>query len=144
LFVERRIRRNDTAERHVLSAVFLCKLVHPMREIVADKSLVAYCGLYCGACGRYLRGRCPGCRENPNAGWCKVRTCSIDGGLSSCADCSEHTDPMACSKFNNVISRLFGFVFRSNRAACIAAIRDKGLEAFAGEMASRRAQSMPR
>ena len=43
-----------------------------MKEIVADPKLVAYCGLYCGACGAYLRGRCPGCIENYKATWCKV------------------------------------------------------------------------
>jgi len=32
-----------------------------MKEIIADEKLVAKCGLYCGACGAYLKGRCPGC-----------------------------------------------------------------------------------
>jgi hypothetical protein len=27
-----------------------------MKEIIADPQLVAHCGLYCGACGAYLRG----------------------------------------------------------------------------------------
>jgi hypothetical protein len=115
-----------------------------MRQIVADKNLIARCGLYCGACRRYLREQCPGCHENAKAGWCKVRTCCIDRQYASCADCSEHTDPMACGKFNNVISRLFGFVFRSDRAACVAAIRQNGPEAFASDMARRRTPSMPR
>ncbi len=31
-----------------------------MKEIVSDPKLVAYCGLYCGACKRYLQEKCPG------------------------------------------------------------------------------------
>ena len=115
-----------------------------MREIVADKKLVAYCGLYCGACRRYLAGGCPGCRENAKATWCAVRSCCTDHGFSSCADCAECTDPTTCKKFNNFVSRVFGFVFRSNRAKCIECIRKNGIEAFADDMAALRAQSMPR
>jgi len=28
-----------------------------LKPIVADKNLIAYCGLYCGACLSYLKGR---------------------------------------------------------------------------------------
>jgi hypothetical protein len=35
-----------------------------MKQIIADKNLVAYCGLYCGACNKYLDGKCPGCQKN--------------------------------------------------------------------------------
>jgi hypothetical protein len=115
-----------------------------MREIVADKNLVAYCGLYCGACGKYLHEKCPGCHENTKATWCAVRACCTERGYASCADCADHQNPKDCAKFDNVISRLFGFLFRSNRAACIACIRQRGIDAFATDMAARRAQSMPR
>jgi len=115
-----------------------------MREIVADKNLVAYCGLYCGACGSYLREGCPGCHDNAKAAWCKVRTCCGEHGYASCADCAEFTNPKDCKKFHNFMSRAFGFVFRSDRAACIECIRQRGIEAFAADMAERRAQSMPR
>jgi hypothetical protein len=115
-----------------------------MREITADKNLVAYCGLYCGACKSYLRERCPGCHENAKATWCTIRTCCAEHGYQSCADCNEFKDPKQCAKFDNFVSRVFGLLFRSNRAACIECIRQKGLESFAGDMAARRAQSMPR
>jgi hypothetical protein len=115
-----------------------------MRAIVADKNLVAHCGLYCGACKSYLRDRCPGCHENTKATWCTIRACCIDRGYASCADCTDHQNPMDCAKFNNFISRVFGLLFRSNRSACIACIRRQGLESFASDMAARRAQSMPR
>ena len=114
-----------------------------MRELVADRNLVAFCGLYCGACGAYLHQRCPGCREKTNASWCKVRGCCMDKGHLTCADCAEPCAPSECRKFNNVISKVFGLIFRSDRAACIALIRGVGLDAFADEMALRRVQSLP-
>ncbi len=115
-----------------------------MREIVADPALVAYCGLYCGACKRYLSEGCPGCHDTTKAGWCKVRACCIENGYGTCADCTSFTDPRQCAKFHNVVSRLFGVVFRSNRPACIELIHAQGREAFAAEMTKRRAQSLPR
>jgi hypothetical protein len=35
-----------------------------MKAIVADAGLVAYCGLYCGACKAYLKEKYPGCHGN--------------------------------------------------------------------------------
>jgi len=115
-----------------------------MKEITADPNLVAYCGLYCGACGAYLKGRCPGCHANAKATWCKVRTCCIEEEYASCADCTQHRDPKTCRKFNNPIARLFGLVFRSDRAACIGQIRTLGRDGHATDMAMRRRQSLPR
>ena len=43
-----------------------------MKEIVADTNLIGYCGLYCGACKRYLKDKCPGCHKNEKAAWCKT------------------------------------------------------------------------
>jgi hypothetical protein len=106
------------------------------KEIVADSSLVAFCGLYCGACGAYLKGRCPGCQKNKKASWCKARACCLKLGYQTCADCKENKDPMECKKFNNFVSKLFAFVFRSNRAACIRRIRELGVKEYAVEMAS--------
>jgi hypothetical protein len=113
-------------------------------SITTNPELVAYCGLYCGACKAYRSGRCPGCRKNEKAGWCKVRACCISTGRSTCADCTTHPDPRQCGIHNNFISRLFGFVFRSNRAACVDRIRAIGREGFAGEMAKAGRHSLPR
>jgi len=30
------------------------------REVNMDRDLIAYCGLYCGACGKYIKGKCAG------------------------------------------------------------------------------------
>lgn len=35
-----------------------------MEEIITDNvTLVAKCGLYCGACGKYLSVKCPECEK---------------------------------------------------------------------------------
>jgi hypothetical protein len=115
-----------------------------MREIVSDTSLVAYCGLYCGACRAYLKQRCPGCHENRKATWCGVRSCCTEHNYASCADCTEFADAMDCKKFNNLIAKLFGLIFRSNRGACIAQIRQIGIQGHADNMAKNRRQTIKR
>lgn len=109
-----------------------------MKEIIADPNLVAYCGLYCGACGKYLRDKCPGCKKNEKAGWCQVRVCCISSNYLSCADCKTVKDVSDCKKFNNFISKIFAFLFRSNRRGCINLIAEKGYERFAKQMAEGR------
>lgn len=106
-----------------------------MKEIVADENLVAYCGLYCGACNKYLKGKCPGCHENEKASWCKVRSCCMENGFASCAECKDFDDIMDCKGFNNIFSRFFGLVFKSDRESCIKRIGEIGTTRFAEEMA---------
>lgn len=115
-----------------------------MRELVASSDLVAYCGLYCGACRSYLKERCAGCHDNAKATWCKVRSCCIESELSSCADCTQFPDPSRCAKFNNFISKLFGVLLRSDRPACIAQIRRLGAAGHAEAMAAARCQTIRR
>lgn len=94
---------------------------------------IAACGLYCGACSRYLKGKCPGCLKYEKATWCKVRMCCLEHGRQSCADCTD-AEPSRCPKFNGFMSKVFAVVFRSDRAGCIRRIREVGYEAFAAEM----------
>ncbi|MCP4754048.1 MAG: DUF3795 domain-containing protein [Proteobacteria bacterium] len=115
-----------------------------MKEIVADKNTVAFCGLYCGACRAYLKEKCPGCRDNEKATWCKIRSCCLENDLLSCADCKTFTDPNQCKMFSNFVSKIFGFVFRSNRKACICSISELGYEKYAENMAKSGRQSMRR
>jgi hypothetical protein len=115
-----------------------------MNTVTANPDLIACCGLYCGACKAYLKGRCPGCRQTTKAAWCQVRACCISSGHSTCANCTTHPDPRQCSRYHNFISRLFGLVFRSNRAACIDRLRAVGAKAFAAEMAAAKRHSLPR
>ncbi len=105
-----------------------------MKEIKTDVALVAKCGLYCGACSKYRKGKCQGCSENKKATWCTLRACCIEKEIASCADCNEFDDVMACKKYNTIMAKLFGFVFNSDRAACVNKIKEIGYEQFAQNM----------
>jgi hypothetical protein len=115
-----------------------------MRDVLAKSELVAYCGLFCGACKRYINEKCEGCHDNIKATWCKVRACCIEKKISCCADCDEFKDARRCNKFNNMVSRLFGVIFRSDRPACIGCIKSIGLEAYATRMAESKLQTIKR
>ena len=114
---------------------------HSKKEITPNPGLIAFCGLYCGACRSYLNGKCPGCRDNVKATWCKVRTCCLENRLQSCADCNT-IEPMECRKYNNFISKVFGVLFNSDRPACIENIKAIGYQAFAEEMAAAKRQTI--
>ena len=114
------------------------------KPVVADTKLVARCGLYCGACHAYLNDRCTGCFDAPRFASCSIRRCCHTNNYATCADCRELTNPKDCKKFNNFISKLFGLIFRSDRAACIVQIHEKGLEAHAEIMARNQSHSIRR
>ncbi len=113
-----------------------------MKPIVADPKLVSFCGLYCGACKAYLMDRCQGCRANLTATWCKIRTCCRQNELTTCADCAKAPDPADCPTYNNFLGKLFGWIFRSDRADCIRRIRQMGIDEYAQEMARTRSQTV--
>jgi hypothetical protein len=113
-----------------------------MKTILSNPQMVAFCGLYCGACKRYLSEKCPGCHDNVKASWCKIRSCCLGHGYSSCANCKEFSTPNDCKKFNNFISKIFGFIFKSDRAACINKIKEVGSTAYAEEMSELRLHSI--
>ncbi len=115
-----------------------------MKPIVADTDLIAFCGLYCGACKRQLRDKCPGCAGNDKASWCKVRSCCLEHGYRSCADCTVVDDVADCAKLNGFMAKVFAVIFRSDRNACLARIREGGYEAFAEHMAEQGLQTIPR
>lgn len=115
-----------------------------MKDIVSNVELVAYCGLYFGACGFYLRDRCPGCHDNNKASWCKVRICCLEHSYSSCADCGEFENPGECKKYNNLVSKIVGFVLRSDRAACVMQIKKMGIQGHADLMARQKKQTIKR
>jgi len=106
-----------------------------MNSIKVDTSLIAKCGLYCGACRAFLSSKCPGCIKNEKASWCKLRACCIENSLSTCADCGKVDNTNNCKIFNNFISKIFAFIFRSDRNACIEQIKKCGLQKHAELMA---------
>ncbi|MCK9181459.1 MAG: DUF3795 domain-containing protein [Fibrobacteraceae bacterium] len=109
-------------------------------EIMADKELIAFCGLYCGACHKFLAKSCPGCRKNNKATWCKIRVCNMEKNIHTCADCE--CDASKCVKCNNFISKIFALLFRSDRNACLCRIKAVGEDAYAKEMAEKRAMTI--
>jgi hypothetical protein len=115
-----------------------------MKEIVVDSKLIASCGLYCGACGKFLAEKCPGCAGNEKATWCGIRKCTIGHSWKSCAECTSFSDVTECKKFNNLMSKLFGLVFRSDRKACVERIRSVGRDQYAAEMAASKKPSLSR
>jgi hypothetical protein len=114
-----------------------------LKEIKADTNMIAFCGLYCGACNAYLKGKCPGCRDNVKATWCKIRQCCMENHLQSCADCKE-TSLEACKKYTNFMSNMIGFILNSDRKACIERIRTEGYDVYAKEMTEARRQTIRR
>lgn len=102
---------------------------------IQKPKLVAFCGLYCGTCKRYLKGKCLGCAKNEKATWCKIRTCNIELGISNCSECVI-TDRSSCKKLNNPVGKLFEFVFRSDRIASLQFIQEKGIKAYSQKMCS--------
>lgn len=114
--------------------------IERMKSIEADKQLIAACGLYCGACRRYLAQKCSGCHLNDKASWCKIRTCVYRRGLRSCAGCGK--DVTECNTYSNLIGKIFAFLFKSDRPACIRYIKEHGEQAFAEEMAKDKCQTI--
>jgi len=106
-----------------------------MDEMI-NSNLISYCGLYCGACSSFKKGKCPGCARNEKASWCKVRKCNIANGLQSCADCKEFSNVSYCSKFNNIAAKAFGILFNTDRGKGIAFIKSEGYELYAQNMAA--------
>lgn len=113
-----------------------------MKEIEANKDLIAACGLYCGACRKYLDEKCPGCHLNEKLSWCNIRKCVSRHGYHSCAECAE--DVTKCKTYSNFTGKIFAFIFKSDRPACIRYIKEHGEQDFADEMTKHKCQTMKR
>lgn len=113
-------------------------------EIQTDVILVSYCGLYCGACKSYLKGRCPGCLKQGKYKKCRMRPCCLENNYRSCAECKDYIDVMDCKKYTNPLWNLFEFVFRTQRSRCIAYIKQHGYEKFARLMSKKNAVTLKR
>lgn len=115
-----------------------------MKQKIADKNLVAYCGLYCGSCKKYLLEKCPGCAQNEKATWCKIRSCCMKDKYFSCADCQKHKQIADCKNFKSFISKFFSLLFNSDRVACVDMIKKIGRENYAEEMSKREDMTIKR
>ena len=104
-------------------------------------------GLYCAACRKYRNDKCPGCQNHEEwpSGWlkrCSIRKCCFGHDQHTCADCP--LDVGHCLIYNSFISRVFGYLFNSDRAACIRYIRRYGEQAFADRMTLNEQMTMKR
>ncbi|MBF0208851.1 MAG: DUF3795 domain-containing protein [Oligoflexia bacterium] len=113
-----------------------------LSEIPCSEKLVSYCGLYCGACGRYLKGACLGCAESVGKTWCKIRSCCVANEYHSCANCKKITEYQQCKNFNNLIARFFSWIFKSDRVAGLEKIKKEGMKEFASYMSKKRTHSI--
>ncbi|MCK5173858.1 MAG: DUF3795 domain-containing protein [Planctomycetes bacterium] len=96
--------------------------------------VVAYCGLVCSDCGAYLKGRCQGCHcDKPMNKGCKVKPCAQERNCSTCGDCGGFENLKECDKLNNFISKIFAFIFRSDRIGNLNRIREIGIDRFKEE-----------
>lgn len=98
-------------------------------------TLISYCGFYCGACPKYTKGDCSGCKgESPKCaiGYkaCKVRPCCIENGYSSCVDCEMYASVKECKIYNPVMIRFGEFITQTSRQKGIEMIKEKGEAAF--------------
>ncbi len=113
------------------------------KNIEVNPNLVAYCGLYCGSCRKYLNNKCPGCAKNDKASWCKVRSCCMENNYKSCADC-KISKPEECKKLNNFVAKIFSLIFKSDRLACINCIKKEGYESFVQQMTTNKTMCFKR
>lgn len=99
--------------------------------------IVARCGLVCSHCGAHRRGKCRGCHsDRPMFANCPVKACATFHECTTCADCTRYSDLRLCTKLNNFISKIFGFLFRTDRIGNLEQIRQIGLEAFKTQRAA--------
>ena len=98
----------------------------------ADEHIAA-CGLFCTNCGKFKSGKCQGCQIAPGFQRCSIRKCVVEKGITTCAECDEFQSPSSyaeCKKINNLMAKVFALIFRSNRPAALALLRDEGREAY--------------
>jgi len=112
-------------------------------QVIPDMNLIAYCGLYCGECKAYLKGKCKGCKENIKADkWCKVKKCCESNLYKNCADCKIYDNSTDCKLLNNFMSKIFSLFLGSNRNACIKRIKEIGNQAYANEMIGKKSMTI--
>ena len=107
--------------------------------------VLAHCGLVCSSCSMFVKGRCGGCHgEKPMFAGCPVKACCLEREIATCAECVDFENLKQCRKLNNLIAKIFGLIFRSNRIGNLERIRQLGVEQFAREMGEMNVQDQER
>ncbi len=117
--------------------------MEPITE-VDNKTLFSYCGLFCGNCNRGYAKNCDAsklCKNGCGRASCSIRTCAQEKGVDSCADCSDYT---SCKILDSFMSKLFGFIFRSNRSGNLDLLHEKGYDYVADILKSTGKMTVPK
>lgn len=100
---------------------------------------IAACGLFCTNCGRFKKGKCEGCQVSPAFANCPARSCCMEKGIITCAECPDFTtieEYRSCKKLNSFVAKVFSFIFRTDRPTAIHFLRDSGKDAYLAEKRS--------
>jgi len=109
------------------------------KQITKDENLIAYCGLYCGACPSFTSGKCDGCRGDSEKSavvykQCQVKPCCTENGFFTCADCTIYASVKNCKKYNPLLLKIASWIESSDRSKAIEMIKTKGRAEFAAYM----------
>lgn len=102
-----------------------------MKTAEPEINLISYCGFYCGACPKFTKGECDGCKgDHPKCALgykaCKVRPCCIKNEFSTCAECQIFESPKECKIYNPLLIRFGQFITKTSRRKGIELIKEKG------------------
>ncbi len=103
------------------------------QKLDSSVNLIAACGLYCGSCSKFIKGTCPGCKENEKATWCKIRTCNLENHTANCSECTKVV-MQDCKKLNNRIGKIFKWITKTDRIASLQYISNNGPEDYVKKM----------
>ena len=112
------------------------------KQINKDENLIAYCGLFCGACPHRTAGKCDGCRGNSEKSAalykaCQVKPCCGENEFFTCADCTIYACVKECKKYNPLLLKIASRVECSDRSKAIEMIKSKGRAVFLAFMTER-------
>lgn len=89
------------------------------------EQIIANCGLVCTDCGMYKKEKCKGCFSGkPMFTNCPIKKCVTEKNIQTCAECKEFSDLKKCKKLNNLISKVVGFIFRTDRIGNLNKMRE--------------------
>lgn len=81
------------------------------------------------------------CKNGCGQSRCSIRKCAQEKELVSCADCSDYA---SCKLLDNFMSKLFGFIFRSNRSGNLDLLHEKGYDHVAEKLKSTGKMTVPK
>lgn len=112
-----------------------------MKTIAPDNKNIAACGLYCGACRKFLAEKCSGCKPNKKQLGVKSAHVAKKTSLILVLNAPMMSGNASCFPIDK---QSICILFNSDRSACISYIKEQGEQAFAEEMTKRKCQTIRR